>query len=177
MKTMEISDELPSCSRDDFRMAMRKLLGGVTLICTRSGDRSYGMTATAVCSVSADPPTLLVCLNRNGSTCAAVSESGLFSVNLLNPENVDLAGAFSSAAADQQDRFSAGEWTVLETGVPVLRGSAASFDCEVTEEIDSGSHRIFIGRVRTVSKSRGDTALGYFAGSFVVPALLSQPVV
>jgi flavin reductase (DIM6/NTAB) family NADH-FMN oxidoreductase RutF len=135
------------------------------------------MTATAVCSVSADPPTLLVCLNRNGSTCAAVSESGVFSVNLLNPNNVDLASAFSRAPADLQDRFLAGEWTVLETGAPILRDSAASFDCEVTQEIDSGSHRIFIGRVRTVSASTKDVALGYFAGAFVVPAQLSHPVV
>ena len=177
MKTIDITQQVPFCSRDDFRNAMRKLIGGVTLICTTNGDRSYGMTATAVCSVSADPPTLLVCLNRNGSTCAAVSESGVFSVNLLNPRNVDLAGAFSRSPADLQDRFSAGEWTVLETGAPILCDSAASFDCEVTEEIDSGSHRIFIGRVRTVSASSEEVALGYFAGGFVVPAQLSQPAV
>ncbi|TCU06094.1 flavin reductase family protein [Rhizobium sullae] len=166
--------DLTECSRDDFRMAMRKLIGGVALICTNSGNRPYGMTATAVCSVSADPPTLLVCLNRKGSTCSAVSESGAFSVNLLGPENVELASTFASAPADLQDRFSVGEWTMLKTGAPILQNSSASFDCEVVEELDSGSHRIFIGQVRAVSRSQDDKALGYFAGGFVIPAQLLQ---
>lgn len=161
------------CSPDDYKKGMRRLLGGVTLVCSRDGERRVGMTATAVSSVCAEPPTLLVCLNRAGSTCAAISNSGVLSVNVLapEPEALELARRFSRPMIDA-DRFDGSQWTELATGAPVFVDSAASFDCEVVETADMGSHRIFFARVRSVSVADDDTVLGYLNGEFVVPTPL-----
>lgn len=156
----------PSCTPEDFKEGMRHLVGGVTIICTRHEGKSYGLTATAVCSVSAQPPLLLVCLNGAGASRKAVSRAGAFSVNLIGQRHTDLARRFSRALPDA-DRFAEGEWRAGAEGVPVLADSLASFECTVAREIESGSHHIFIGAVRKVSVSRDVDPLFYLRGDFM----------
>ncbi|NEY90245.1 flavin reductase family protein [Tabrizicola oligotrophica] len=139
-----------------FRAAMSRFPGAVTIVTTGSGENRRGITATAVCSVTADPPSLLVCLNRKTGTCAAVAESGAFAVNLLPGDGGPLALAFAGATgATGESKFATGDWQADERGLPRLASAVASFSCEVTDEVQAGTHSLFIGRVLAVTTGEG----------------------
>lgn len=150
---------------DDFRLAMRRVVSSVAIVAARSGTVRNGLTATAVCSVSAEPPTVLACVNRNASAEAVIAESGCFSINFLTEDQVAIARLFSTPKLDGDNRFSKGDWLTMVTGSPILAGAAASFDCRVETRIASGTHHIYIGRVVAVSSAERD-ALLYRDGAF-----------
>ena len=139
-----------------FRAAMARFPGAVTIVTALHGAQRRGITATAVCSVSADPPSLLVCLNRATGTCAAVQDSGRFAVNLLAEPDSPLALRFAGVGgATGEDKFALGTWGQDQTGLPVLADALASFSCAVSEQIDAGSHTIFIGQITGLSETDG----------------------
>lgn len=152
---------------DLFKSAMRQLAAGVCLVTTldTQGRRS-GLTATAVCSVSAEPPVLLVCVNQGNSSYAAIRQSGYFAVNVLAAADVELADRFAGAVSGES-RFDAGQWTQSETGAPLLVSALAAIDCRLIEVADMGSHGVFFGEV--VAIGLHDDAGGpllYGAGSY-----------
>lgn len=131
-----------------FRAAMARFPGAVTIVTTGTGDGRRGITATAVCSVSAEPPSLLVCLNRKTGTCAAVAESGQFVVNLLPGDGGPVALAFAGATgASGVDKFAAGDWLDDGRGLPRLASAIASFSCDLSSRFDAGTHTVFVGHV------------------------------
>ena len=132
-----------------FKQAMRRLASGVALITTTRDGTPHGLVATSVTSVSGEPPSLLVCVNRTASAHDPILEARVFCVNLLASHNEAVAGTFTDPAR-RADRFSVGTWDVLETGAPRLVGALASFDCEVAEAMVYGTHTIFIGNVRAI---------------------------
>mgnify|MGYP000149048298 FL=1 len=139
-----------------FRAAMARFPGAVTIVTTGHGDSRRGITATAVCSVTADPPSLLVCLNQKTGTCAAVADHGRFTVNLLPGEDSPLAMTFAGATgASGIDKFQTGDWQDDSLGQPRLSTAIASFACEVTEAVQAGTHTLFIGRVIEVTTAEG----------------------
>ena len=138
-----------------FRAAMARFPGAVTIVTTGQGDNRRGITATAVCSVTADPPSLLVCLNRKTGTCEAVTGSMGFTVNLLSGDGGPLAMTFAGAGGvTGADKFREGDW---QDGVhgPRLTTAIASFACEVSELLDAGTHTVFIGQVVAISTADG----------------------
>jgi flavin reductase len=135
-----------SISPADFKLGMRRLASGVVLIATECDGERFGLTATAVMSISADPPTLMICVNRSASAHEALSRSGCFTVNLLGGEDRAIADLFSSSKHRAQ-RFSDREWGRLTTGAPVLLGSLASFDCRIVQTLPSPSHTLYFGEV------------------------------
>lgn len=136
---------------DSFKLGMRRLAAGVCLITTRCGDGSRrGMTATAVCSVSAAPPTLLCCINRSNSTYEALCASGVFAVNVLSLDNRSLADLFASPVP-AEEKFAAGLWHEGVTGAPMLESGLAVFDCRVSQTADGGTHGIVFGEIQTVT--------------------------
>lgn len=138
-----------------FRAAMARFPGAVTIVTTGQADGRRGITATAVCSVTADPPSLLVCLNRKTGTCAAVAETMRFTVNLLPGDGGPLALTFAGAnGASGADKFHHGDWQDGSNG-PRLTTAIASFSCEVREAVQAGTHTIFIGRVMEVATADG----------------------
>lgn len=140
-----------------FRSAMARFPGAVTIVTTGRGEGRRGITATAVCSVTADPPSLLVCLNRKTGTCAAVTESGRFNVNLLPGDGGPLALTFAGATgATGVEKFSLGDWQPDADGFPRLASAIATFSCEVTEQVQAGTHTLFIGRVLGITTAEGD---------------------
>lgn len=141
-----------------FKAGMRQLAAGVTLVTTRSenGERS-GLTATAVCSVSAEPPILLVCVNQKSGSYAAIREAGRFAVNVLAAEDQDLSNRFASSVSGDE-RFHHGEWDSLATGAPVLASALAGFDCTLLEAKDVGSHGVFFGRIEAIKVREDDGA-------------------
>lgn len=157
----------PAVDGDAFRAAMRELAAGVTIVTAGTADGRRGLTATAVCSVSADPPTLLACINRATDGHAAIAASGHFCVNVVAAEHRDLAERFAGRdGARGAARFERGDWDCLVTGAPVLADAVAAFDCRVVEALSWGTHTIFIGRVAATRVAPARPALVYRAGVF-----------
>ena len=155
----------------------------VSSVCVITGARQgvrYGLTATAFSSVTAEPPRVLVCVNRSGLTHQAIAESGLFCANILGEHQEIVAKAFAGMQGRDFDRFSAGEWGVLATGAPALVDAAAVIDCRVVERSEQSSHTIFIGEVQAVACRPGLDALLYGSRRFrsirktITPALASD---
>jgi flavin reductase len=134
-----------------FREAMTRLGAAVHVITTAGHAGRAGATATAVCSVSDTPPTLLVCLNRRSQTNPVVLQNGVFCVNTLGHGGVGIADLFAGRTGVQgADRFTTDGWSVLATGSPVLTTATVAFDCRMIEVRAVGSHNVFFGAVETV---------------------------
>lgn len=143
-----------------FRQTMGLFPGAVTLITTGEGDLRRGITATAVCSVTDTPPSLLACVNRKTGTCMEIERSGRFSVQLLGQDHAEVAMAFAGAKGlSGMDKFGAGDWTTCPNGLPRLNGALASISCEVTATTEAGSHSIIIGRIDDVVFAGGDALI------------------
>ena len=155
-------------SPDDFKSAMRQLVGGVSVITAGRGEDISGMTVTSVSSLSVDPPVLIVSVNRASSTWPLIKRYGFFGVNILNSDQVDIAERFSGKnGLKGRDRFAGREWVTRASSAPLLVGALAAVDCEVEDAIERHSHAIVTGRVRDLMLSKRDSALGYWHGSYV----------
>jgi len=157
-----------------FKKGMRNLAGGVTLITTCCEGLRGGLTATAVCSVSAAPPQLLACVNKTASAHDSIGKSGLFAVNVLATRHMGLALRFSGQdGVDGDARFTdKGNWRTLKTGAPVLTDALAGFDCELVKTVDVGTHTIYIGHILDVCVSDGSPLI-YADGVFVSPQAIA----
>jgi len=142
--------------REDFLGGMRLAATGVAVVTTKQKGASIGMTVSALCSLSADPPSLLVCVHNQSRAAGAILESGCFCVNVLSEAQRELSEIFAGRrAAPGDDRFAAAEWMPLATGAPSLVGALAAFDCTVMRELRWGSHRVLIGIVCDVEIGEG----------------------
>jgi flavin reductase (NADH)/flavin reductase len=155
--------------KDLFRSAMRQVAGAVSVVTTRGvNGEPRGVTATAVCSLTVEPPSVIACINRETWVGQFAPQSGNFCVNVLargqQPVAETFAGRTALAAAE---RFRIGDWADHETGAPVLEGAIASFDCDLEQAVEFATHVILIGRVRkTVSDNAGAEPLVYVGGGF-----------
>jgi flavin reductase (DIM6/NTAB) family NADH-FMN oxidoreductase RutF len=155
-------------SSGDFRGAMRQLTGGVSVITAGRGRDISGMTVTSVSSLSVDPPTLIVSINRGASSWPLLKRYGAFGVNILTSDQIDIAERFAGKGGlNGTERFTGAEWTTRVSGVPLLVGALAAIDCEVEEIIERHSHAIVIGRVRDLQVSSRTAALAYWHGQYV----------
>lgn len=145
-----MTDQLPDQLRDEFRQAMRRLATTVALITTGCGDNYGGMAATAVMSVTADPPTLVVAVNRTASMSPILDEHGWFCVNLLAEWHQHLIPIFSGGKTGK-DRFVDGDWQLSETYPPILGDASASLVCQTASRMDVGTHTLFVGEVRAIA--------------------------
>ena len=152
----------------DFRNAMRQLTGGVSVITAGKGRDISGMTVTSVSSLSVDPPSLIVSLNRESSSWPLVKRYGFFGVNILTSDQVDIAERFTGKGGLKgADRFAGAQWTTRASGVPLLADALAAIDCEVEDVVERHSHAIVIGRVLDVAVSARTAALAYWQGRYV----------
>lgn len=141
---------LATVDSDVFRSGMRRLAASVCLITTLNEDGSRnGLTATAVCSLTATPATLLCCLNQSTNSFAAIQKAGVFAVNVLSAEDRAIADHFA-VSRPGDDKFSVGEWKALATGAPVLRTAIAYFDCRLMTIVPVSTHAILLGEVHGV---------------------------
>jgi flavin reductase (DIM6/NTAB) family NADH-FMN oxidoreductase RutF len=141
---------------------MSRLGAAVHVITTAGPGGKTGATATAVCSVSDAPPTLLMCLNRRSQTNPIVAENGVFCVNTLGDNGAEVADIFAGRTGVQgPDRFATGEWSVLVTGSPVLAPAVVAFDCRIIEVRAVASHNVFFGAVEAVRLGPAGPALVY----------------
>jgi len=153
---------------DDFRGAMRHLAGGVSVITVGRGKDITGMTVTSVSSLSMDPPSLVVSINRASSSWPLLKRHGFFGVNILTADQLDIAERFTGKGGLKgAERFAGAEWTAGGSGVPLLVGALAAIDCEAEDIIERHSHAVVIGRVRDLRLSSRTAALAYWQGQYV----------
>ncbi|MCO5732588.1 flavin reductase [Rhizobium sp. SSA_523] len=148
-----------------FRDAMARLGAAVTIVTTDGPGGKAGFAATAVCSVSDSPPTLLVCLNRGSSAYRPVRDNQVVCINILSADHEDLSRLFGGKTP-VQERFAAAEWTRTETGCHRLEGALASFDCRIGSTADGETHEVLFCTVETIHLRKSGQALIYFDRSY-----------
>jgi flavin reductase (DIM6/NTAB) family NADH-FMN oxidoreductase RutF len=150
-------------STDTFKAAMRRFATGVTIVTTRLDDVIHGFTVNAFASVTAEPPTVLVCVNKTARAHPIIAASGSFCVNILALEQQRVAETFTTA--EPHERFTTIAHRAGPSGSPILDDVLAYVDCSVEQEITSGTHTIFIGRVLEAGERAGQP-LGYYDRSY-----------
>lgn len=143
-----------------FHNGMSRLGSAVSVVTTVSEGKRFGFTASAVCSVSDTPATLLVCINRASSSFLAFANTRHFCVNTLMPGQEDISDVFGGKTRPT-DRFDVGEWSEGQTGVPVLVNASVSFECELTNAVDEATHRVLFGRVIDIRENAEKATLLY----------------
>lgn len=138
-------------SATSFREGMSCLGAAVSLITSGGPEGRHGMTASAVCSITDSPPTLLVCVNQNNRSHDVFNGNGNLCVNVLGGQHIALADTF--AGRGDTTRFESGSWTTLTTGAPVLADAMVAFDCRIIERRAIGTHSVFYARVVGLLKS------------------------
>ncbi len=145
-----------------FREAMARLGAAVHVITTDGAHGKTGFTATAVCSVSDAPPTLLMCLNRGATSMPALRGNGEFCVNTLRAGDEIIADTFAGRTkVAREARFDTGQWATLSTGSPALMSAVVAFDCRVIEIKAVASHDIYFGMVEAIHQGPLGGALVY----------------
>ncbi|MCD7107530.1 flavin reductase [Rhizobium sp. DKSPLA3] len=147
--------------RAAFRSAMAKLGAAVNIITTDGPGGRTGFAATAVCSVTDDPPTLLVCLNRSASVYDAVTTNRALCVNTLSAGHQTLSQLFGGKTP-AAERFATADWSVLTTGAPALDDALVSFDCVIENTVSQGTHDVLFCRVVSTATRTEGPALFYF---------------
>ncbi|MQT14485.1 flavin reductase family protein [Segnochrobactrum spirostomi] len=158
-----------------FLHGMRRVGGAVAVVTTKApGGEPKGLTATAFASLSADPPSLLVCVNRRTQLAAEVEAAGRFCVNVLSHAHIPVAETFAGRAGlAGGERFAEGAWGALETGAPVLADAYVVFDCVLERVVEHTSHLVLFGAVaRTAITEAAGAPLLYCEGRF---ATLAEP--
>ena len=158
---------------EQFKLGMRALAGAVNIITSVHAGQRYGRTATAVCSATADPPTVLACVNRSTVTHKAISESGIFCVNVLRADDRELSRLFSGFGTGE-GRFRDGDWIELATGSPVLANALVSFDCRIANRLDHGTHTVFLGQVAQLQIGKRGKPLLYADGQYAKLASIAH---
>lgn len=155
-----VDDRLDLVDQATYRNGMSRLGTSVSVVTTMSGGKRFGFTASAVCSVSDTPPTLLVCINRASSSFPAFEGARHFCVNTLMPGQEHISDVFGGKVPSV-DKFDHGEWTKGLTGVPLLADASVSFECELTRVVDEATHRVMFGRVIDIRENEERATLLY----------------
>ena len=151
-----------SVDAQQFREAMSRLGAAVHVVTTDGPAGKSGFTATAVVSVSDNPATLLVCLNRGATSMPILRENGVFCVNTLRAGDEIIADTFAGRTkVTREQRFNTGTWSTLATGSPALMSAVVAFDCRVIEVKAVASHDIYFGVVEAIHFGAAGPALVY----------------
>jgi flavin reductase (DIM6/NTAB) family NADH-FMN oxidoreductase RutF len=177
MNTINLGEETGTACVDalTFRAAMRKVATPVTIIATGTGDLRHGITASAVCSLSDQPPMILACVNLNSAILPHIRANRCFSANFLDEAQSTLAQHFAGMTKVYgPERFNLGNWGSLATGAPVLEDALTVFDCSLECEYESTTHAVLVGRVEAILQDGASRALVYAGGQFGVPAPIAS---
>ena len=147
----------PPVGAAQFTAAMGLAATGVSVVTTDGPAGRFGLTVSAVSSVSAEPPLVLCCINRKSPAMAAVERNGVFAVNLLSAAHRAYAETFSGRPREGSTfDFANHDWRDGELGLPLVTEATAIFECEMHDRLDAGTHRIFIGRVVAAHQGAAD---------------------
>ncbi|RDT53926.1 NADH-dependent FMN reductase RutF [Phytobacter ursingii] len=148
-------------NQQTFRDAMACVGAAVNIITTDGDAGQAGFTASAVCSVTDSPPTLLVCLNRAASVWPVFNQNRALCVNTLAAGQEALSNLFGGKTA-MAERFAAARWQTGETGCPRLEGALASFDCHITQVVSVGTHDILFCEIQAIVHHPAPEGLVWF---------------
>ncbi|MDW8284805.1 MAG: flavin reductase family protein [Bacteroidota bacterium] len=148
-----------------FKSALRRFASGVTVVSTREGDRLYGITVSAFCSVSLNPPLVLVSIDRNATSHDPLARTGLFAVSFLQAEQVELSERFAGRIP-LEDRFEGVRWRSAQTGCPILEEALAYLDCRLWAAYPGGDHTLFVGEVLEAGWRTDGEPLLYYDGRY-----------
>ncbi|MES2257020.1 MAG: flavin reductase [Pseudomonadota bacterium] len=163
--------------KTSFRSAMSNIAGAVCVITTDGAHGRGGFTASAVCSVTDQPPTVLVCMNKSSRQSAVFLGNGRLCVNVLAGDQEHVSAAFAASTADGiGPRFDAGQWAATAGGVPALAGAAASLDTRIVERHEVGTHLILICEIDAIASREEADALVYLQRRYCrLPASAAAP--
>jgi len=150
-------------SPESYRDAMSHFASAVHIVTTAGIAGRRGTTVSACCSLSDNPPTLLICVMKQHEGNRLFIENGHFCINTLAGKHRPISDVFAgrSPMVNQAERFSQGQWTMMKTGSPVLEDALASFDCQLVCWYDHATHYILCGRVIDIRRSDAKDALIY----------------
>ena len=155
---------LPAFDSTVFRNVIGTITSGVIVLTTRDDGGDHGMTISAICSLSMEPPMLLVCLNTNSRTQQAVMSAGQFAVHVLDHRQAWVAERFArSTTGSKFEGLAVGKSLLID--VPVLTDALAVVECQVQEAVRGGTHRVFLSKV-VHAQAREGSPLAYFRGKF-----------
>lgn len=147
-----------------LRRAFGSFATGITIVTTTDANgQPVGLTANSFTSVSLDPPLVLFCLDRNSSSLERFQRSGVFGINVLSSNQQELSSRFVKRG---EERFQGVSWQLRSTGVPVIEGAAATFECTAHTTFDGGDHLVFVGRVQRFDFDAERDPLLYFQGRY-----------
>jgi flavin reductase len=162
-----MKDAAVPVDKQAYREAMARLGAAVNVITTGGPAGRAGFTASAVCSVTDTPPTLLVCANRSNDSYPAFKENGVLCVNTLSGAQEAISPVFAGLTAHTpEERFNEGVWTTLATGAPVLEGAAVTFACRIDQIVEVGTHDVFFCTVEAVRLSEVREVLIYYGRTY-----------
>lgn len=153
--------------RAAFLEQMRQVPGAVTVVASVLGNDKGGLVATAWSSLCADPPMLLVCINRSASAHDLILKAGAFGLSLVSASATEVVGHFSgNGGLSGKDRFIDGLWSEGPAGQPLLDSATVAFECAIEASHVYGTHTILIGRVGEMRRNADAEALLYLDGRF-----------
>jgi flavin reductase len=153
--------------QEAYREAMARLGAAVSVVTTDGPAGRCGFTASAVCSVTDEPPTLLVCMNRGSDLNAKFKANRVLCVNTLNAGQQALSDSFAGyGEADMAARFAVADWSVLTTGSPVLAHAVVSFDCQIVQVTEVGTHSVLFCEVVGLQSGASHEGLIYFGRAY-----------
>lgn len=161
-------------ARLEFREAMARVCAPVNIVTTDGPAGRGGFTATAMCSVSDDPPTLLVCMNERSAQTGMFLANQRFCVNVLTQSHMHLAAKFAGAIRDMTERYQAARWQTMPSGMPALLDAIVSFDCAIGAVNRVGTHNVMFGRVVDIRHGSDEAALLYVGRNYMQPSALGS---
>jgi flavin reductase (DIM6/NTAB) family NADH-FMN oxidoreductase RutF len=148
---------------DDFRRVLGHFATGVTIITTTDAEgRATGLTVSAFCSVSLDPPQILVCIDHKSQSYPALRDGDRFAVNILGSDHESVSRRF---ATTRLDKFDGVRFTLGALGVPLIDGALAQLECRTVSRHVEGDHTILVGRVEEARNGAGEPLL-YYRGKY-----------
>jgi len=154
--------------QEQMKGAMQRLGASVTVVTSHDGNRKYAMTATAVTSLSLDPPALLVCINQENGIHNALSAGHGFCVNILFEDQQDISHVCAGQETGE-NKFNLGNWKEGKNKIPYLEKAQASIFCDLDGCHPYGSHSIFIGKVKNIISRPEVSPLMFLSGNYFSP--------
>lgn len=139
-----------SIEKGAFKQIVGQFATGVTVVTTSYMGKVAGITVNTFCSVSLEPPLVLVCIDLKSHTLPIIRESGSFAVNILSSEQEDISRCFAGSSKERYEYFCSASYHAAATGAPILDGSLAFIDARVAAEYPGGDHAIFLGQVEAM---------------------------
>jgi flavin reductase (DIM6/NTAB) family NADH-FMN oxidoreductase RutF len=141
-------------TKEEFRNALSRFASGVTVVTTKDNDGNFqGLTVSAFCSVSLEPPLILVCIDKETVSYQAFEESGSFVVNILSEKQQHISNQFASPIAN---KFAGIEFSTNGNEIPILKDALVNLECSLKKAYDGGDHTIFVGEIERSHISEGN---------------------